>query len=172
MGSVIKGLTFLALGAFILYVPQFSISILAVLFGIIAFGFGIFDIVGYIKIRRRTGVHSNILLIKGISSSAVGALMLLFPSIGGRALIVSLPLWIIGVFVFRFVEVGVLSRFVGKQVSIIAFCLNIAGLLLGILMLFNPLLFTMSWGFLAGTSLVVLGLGSLMDVFIPLGGKS
>lgn len=163
--NLLKGGIFLAVGIILLCTPGLALSSIAFLLGLAVTVAGVKDIVIYVKARRHIGSGLTAILAKGIIGSLTGVLLLANPMIGTWILNVIVPIGLIAYYAFRIASYGLVKRIAGKVNPLLILCLNTLGLMLGILMLFNPMLFTMSFGILAGGILIVFGVSSVLEAF-------
>lgn len=163
--DLFTGLLFLALGIVILCSPQLAVSGVVTLLGVAALLSGLSDLVFYARASRLGGYASSALLAAGILSALVGLLVLLKPTAGQWILNVIFPLWLMIRCTARMAGYGFLRRTTWGVVPTLLLCLNAAGVLLGILMLFNTTLFTMSLGILIALDLMILGISDIVEAF-------
>lgn len=169
--DLLKGILFLGLGITALWYPKFILSSIVIIFGITVLASGVSDIVFYIRLRRDTGHESKAALTVGVVSVLAGVLLLFNLPFGAWILNVIFPIWFIVHCTSRIVNYGFMQRSTGRVLSTIILCLDILGLLFGVLMIFNPLLFTMSLATLVAINLVILGASSVIEALSNMGSK-
>lgn len=167
--DLLIGILFVVLGILTLVYPPMALSWLIILLGIAAIASGISDIVLYAKLRKNTGLEANITLVTGIISALAGLILILNPLIGRWILNIVFPIWFIARCISRLVGYDYIKQTAGKGAAIAMLCLNILGLLFGILMVFNSAIFTMSMGILVGITLIILGISSIIEAFSDMG---
>lgn len=168
--ALLKGAILLVLGIVLLCTPRLALSSMVFLLGFAVVLSGAKDIVFYAGARRRAGAGPTAILAKGLAGLLAGGLLLLNPAIGKWALNVLVPVGFIACFTFRLAGCGFMSRITGRT-SVLMLCLNVLGLMLGILMLFNPMLFTMSFGVLAAILFLILGVSAALEAFRTADGR-
>lgn len=159
------GMLFLALGIVLLLSPQLVLSGMVVVLGIAVIISGLADIVLYARLRGNDGFDMTPSLVTGIVGVAAGVLLLLYPVVGKWVFNIVIPLWFIVRCISRIAGFGILRLVAGRAISLIMLCLNILGLLLGIVMLFNQALFTMSLGVLVALDLMIMGVSNVLEAF-------
>lgn len=167
--DLLRGILFLVLGIVTICKPNIALTGLVIFYGIIAIISGIAEIVLYARLRKHTGLESKVALVTGMISTLAGVLLLLNPVIGKWIFNFAFAIWFITHCVSRIVDYDFTRHIAGKAVSIVLLCLNILGLLLGILMIFNPLLFSVSLGVLIAVTLIIIGVSSIIEAFSDMG---
>lgn len=163
--DLLTGLLFLGLGIVLLLHPKVALTGLIVLMGVGAILSGISDIILYTRMRKYVAFESSASLITGIISALAGVLILLNPVIGQWILNIVFPIWFIVRCFSRIAEYDFIRRTTGKAASALLVGLSILGMLLGIIMMFNSRLFTMSLGGLIAVNLIILGASDLIGAF-------
>lgn len=166
------GLLLVALGVYTFIYPQIALSGLVVVYSIMAIVVGITDIVFYIQLKSGTGFGPAVSLVTGIISVLAGFMLLLNPVLGVWIFSIVFPIWFIAHSISRLANYKFIRMVAGKAMSIISLILNIIGIVLGVLMLFNPIVSSLSLGYLVATALVVHGVGNIVEAFSKLGEKS
>lgn len=167
----ISGLCMLALGIFSFVRPSSTLSGLAVVYGIIAVITGVCDILVYIKAERFTGFAPALSLVAGILSVMAGTVLIAHPSIGTRVLLVLFPLWFISHCISRLMHLDAIRFHTGKGYFYFSLVVNIVGLVLGIMMLFEPMYTIVTAGTLIGVYLIVAGVESIVLAFSGMGSR-
>ena len=143
--ELILGILLILLGLFTFLHPSSVLGGIAAVYGAIALITGIADIVFYAKMERRTGFGPVVSLVTGILSVIAG-ILILFNLSAGAWLVAQLPF----------------TRMTsGSAAFWFSLVLNILGLVLGVLLLANPVLSILSSGWIIGAYLIALGMDSL-----------
>ena len=158
----IIGIILIVLGIFTFANPSTALTGFVVVYGIIAVVMGVADIVLYVRAERYTGFGPIVSLVSGILSVMSGVMLLIYPGAGKLVLSLLFPIWFIAHCLSRLSHLSLIRLMVGDAYYYFTLVINILGLVLGILMLFNPLaaMFSVSW--LIGIYLILLGMDSLM----------
>ncbi len=163
--ELILGIIFIALGIYTLINPSSSFLGVVAIYGVAAIITGIVDIVLYVKLERRTGFGPVVSLAAGIFSTIAGILILLNPGAGGRAISVMFPIWFISHCISHLATGGITRFVAGNTYYIFSLVINILGILLGTMLLFNPVASAFSVTWLVGIYLIVLGVGNIVMAF-------
>lgn len=163
--ELLKGVAFLLLGVIALLSPQSVISGMIVCLGIITLISGISDIFFHLRLRKHTGTELRVMLFSGIVSSLAGILLILFPVIGKWILSIVFPVWFMAHCISRLAAYDLIRQAAGSFVATIIICLNVLGLIFGLLMIFSPTLFTISVGILISANLIIIGVSSIIEAF-------
>ena len=150
------------LGIFSFARPESALAGVTYLYGILALVTGIIDIVFYVKLEQRTGFGPGLSLAGGILSILAGLMILLYPSAGAWALVVLFPIWFIAHCISRLTRLP-LVRLAGRSgYYYFTLVLNILGIVLGFIMIVDPLISLFSLGYVIGMYLLILGIDSLV----------
>lgn len=144
-------------GAFTLTRPDAAVESATIIYGILAIATGVIDIVIYAKLERRTGFGPAAALVSGIISIIAGVLILLEPAAGAIALVWIFPIWFICHCVSRLTRLGLIRAAAGTAYYYFSLIVNILGLIVGFMMLFNPFLSFFSLAWFVGFYLILLG---------------
>lgn len=161
----ISGLCMLALGIFSFIRPSGMLTGLAVVYGIIAVITGVCDILVYIRAERFTGFAPALSLVSGILSVMAGMVLVAHPGIGAGVLTVLFPLWFICHCISRLMHLDIVRFCMGKGCFYFSLVVNILGLVLGIMMLFEPVFTLVAAGTLIGVYLIGAGVESVVLAF-------
>ena len=116
----------------------------------------------YVKLEQRTGFGPGLSLAGGILSILAGLMILLYPSAGAWALVVLFPIWFIAHCISRLTRLP-LVRLAGRSgYYYFTLVLNILGIVLGFIMIVDPLISLFSIGYVIGMYLLILGIDSLV----------
>ena len=157
----LRGFIALIFGILVLAWPGVSLFILAIIFGAYVFVDGIFTLVAAVNYKAGAG-RRTWLFIRGIAGIIVGLITFFWPAITALALVILIAAWAL---VTGFMEL--IYAFRANQDSAIRWMFAISGILsliLGALMLAQPLLGALvivwvigAYAVLAGILLIILG---------------
>lgn len=167
--ELISGLCMLLLGIFTIFRPQGMLTWFVVIYGLLALITGICDIVFYIKTERYLGFGPVIALISGILSVMAGAILMSRPQMGKWILSVLFPLWFIAHSISRMTHLNTIRFTAGRKFYYISLITNTLGLVLGVIMLFEPVFAFITAGVLIGIYLVASGLETILIAFSKIG---
>lgn len=136
----VAGILLTVLGIFTLIRPDSMLSGVVIVYGIIVMIMGIADIAVYVRISRFTGFMPTLSLISGILSVMCGVMLVANPNIGKWAVTVMLPIWFIAHCICGLARLDFLHACGGGYLHVLSMVLNILGLILGVIMLFSPML--------------------------------
>mgnify|MGYP002798497393 FL=1 len=159
--ELIVGILLILLGIFTLFSPGSALTGVVILYGILAVITGIADVVLYVKMERFVGLGPSISLVSGILSIMSGLALLAFPEAGKWIFSLLFPIWFIAHCISRLMNLGMIRLLAGKFRYYLALILNILGLILGFLMLFQPFLSALSISFIIAVYLILLGAESI-----------
>ena len=142
--EIITGILLIVLGIMICAEPSVVMTGFVILCGIAALVMGIADIILYIRVERHTG------------------LLLVYPDSGALVLSLLFPIWFIAHCISRLSHLGMVRYFSGSAMYYISLVLNIIGLILGIMMVFHPIIALFSIGYIVGAYLILLGIDSII----------
>ena len=160
--ELIFGLALIVFGVIMLRQPAGVLTWLVVICGIIAIFTGIGDIILYVKMERFTGFGPVISLVTGILSVMTGFMLLVYPGAGTWALAMVLPIWIIAHCISRLSHLQYMKMHFGMTYYTISLILNILGLIVGILLIFRPMITIFSMGVLVGAFLIIEGVECIL----------
>ncbi len=163
--ELIVGAVLIALGLFTLFRLNKAITGAVVLYGIIAVVTGVSDIAFYVKMERRTGFGRSVSLVTVIFQLRVGVLLVFLPGAGTTLISIMFPLWFIAHCISKLSHLDIIRIRTDTANYYLTMVLNIIGLVLGFVMLFNPVLSVNTVGFVMAFYLVVLGIDSLTIAF-------
>ncbi|WP_276947696.1 HdeD family acid-resistance protein [Acetatifactor muris] len=159
------GALLILLGIFTFLRPGSLLTGIVVIYGLIALITGVDDILTYIRLEKYTGFAPLVSLISGILSVMCGCMLLLYPNAGKWILSLLFPIWFIAHCISRLAHVYIIRMAGQKFFYYFALIINIVGLVLGILMFFNPMLTFMTMrfmGYVVAVYLILLGIDSIM----------
>ena len=159
--ELILGILLILLGLFTFLHPSSVLGGIAAVYGAIALITGIADIVFYAKMERRTGFGPVVSLVTGILSVIAGILILFNLSAGAWLVAPLFPFWFLALCISRLAQLPFTRMTSGSAAFWFSLVLNILGLVLGVLLLANPVLSILSSGWIIGAYLIALGMDSL-----------
>ena len=163
--ELVVGALLILLGIFTFLRPGSLLTGIVVIYGLIALITGVDDILTYIRLEKYTGFAPLVSLISGILSVMCGCMLLLYPDAGKWILSLLFPIWFIAHCISRLAHVYIIQLTGQKFYYYFTFIVNIAGLILGILMFFNPVLTFMTMrfmGYVVAVYLILLGIDSIV----------
>lgn len=158
------GVLLILLGVFTFLRPGSLLTGIVAVYGLIAVITGVHDILSYIRLEKYTGFAPFVSLISGIFSVMCGCMLLLYPDAGKWILSLLFPVWFMAHCISRLAHVYIIRLTGRKFFYCFSLVVNIAGLVLGILMVFNPVLTFMTMrfmGYVVAVYLILLGIDSL-----------
>lgn len=169
--ELISGILLTLLGIFTLFRPESAITGVVMIYGIIAVITGILDVLFYVKMDRYMGFGPTISLITGILSVMSGMMLLVYPNAGKWILALLFPIWFISHCISGLSHLNVVRLMNGSFHYYFSLVMNILGLIMGFLMLFNPIASILSFGTIIGIYLILLGIDSIVMALSSLGSK-
>ncbi|MDF9824885.1 uncharacterized membrane protein HdeD (DUF308 family) [Breznakia sp. PF5-3] len=158
------GIVFL-ISAFVSFTnPENTLEAFVILFGIAAIMKGIGTFVGYTKLKSMTGLGTSLVLISAVLDVILGILFLTNLASGAITLALLFALWFI---LDSFV--GLMNLSYVKEASTglywVYLILNIFSLIIGFMMLFNPMISLVTISMLAGIYFTVFGIQFIILAF-------
>lgn len=138
---------------------------MVIVYGLISIITGIADIIIYIKLEWHTGFGPVVSLIAGVFSILAGILILLNPAAGQWTLAIFFPIWFIAHCISRLANLGFTRMIAGTAYYLFSLIINILGLLLGFMLIFNPWASALSMSYIIGIYLILIGVGSIVMAF-------
>ncbi|HJD13292.1 MAG TPA: DUF308 domain-containing protein [Candidatus Ruminococcus avistercoris] len=155
------GVLLILAGILTLFNPRPTLTGLIILYGILAVIMGAADILFFIRTERYTGFAPVISLISGILSVTTGIMLLVYTEAGILILSILFPVWFITHCISRLSHLNSIRFIAGVSIYYFTMIVNIIGLVLALLMLFNPLLSLTAIGIIAAIYLILLGIDSI-----------
>ena len=165
------GLCLIALGVFTFLSPRSIFTGIAVVYGVAAVITGICDIVIYIKEERFSGFGPAVSLVSGILSVMTGIALLAYPGIAEWIVSLLFPLWFITHCISRLAHTALIRFVAGDFYYYFSLIVNILGLVLGFLMLLQPILTFVTLGYLIALCLVAFGVECILLAFSDMGSR-
>lgn len=163
------GLVLVVLGVYTLFNPQAALGGVVVVYSIVAIVAGIADIVFYTRLKSNVGIGPTVTLVTGILSVLAGFMLLLNPVVGRWIFSLAFPVWVMAHSISRLASHRAIRFVAGKGVATCSLVLSILGILAGVLMFLSPTLSAMSLGYLVAVSLVLHGVGNILEAFSRIG---
>lgn len=166
--ELIVGIVLLLFGVFTFFRPESMLTGIVYLYGAAAIVTGIEDIVVYVKLERFTGFGPTVSLITGIMSVMCGTMIIAYPEAVKWALSLLIPIWFIAHSVSRLAHINVVHMLASNFYYYVTLIANIAGIVLGFLMLLRPALSFMTMrvmGYIMATYLVLFGIEGIIMAF-------
>ncbi len=160
--ELIEGILLIILGIVTLTRPRGALTTLVVAYGVIALLTGLVDIAFYIVTETHTGFGPTISLVTGILSVLAGCALIAHPEIGLNLLLVIFPIWFLTHCISRLTHLNIVRLVAGKGSYYLTLTANIIGIVLGVMMLFDPMLSIVSMSALIGADLILLGVESVV----------
>ena len=159
--ELIIGIVLIGLGVLTFVKPDLALTSMVFLYGIAAVIMGIADLILYIQVERYTGIGPILALISGILSVMSGIVLVVYPSTGILVLTVLFPIWFIAHCISRLSHLNHIRLTAGEGMYYFTFATNIIGLILGFMMLLNPLFTLTTIRCFASIYLILLGIDSI-----------
>ena len=161
-GELILGILLIILGIYTFINPSGAIRGVTFIYGLVALITGIIDIIFYIKLEERTGTSPVLSLVGGIISIIAGFLILFNLGIGTWVMVILFPIWFIAHCIARLAHLPFIRITSGFGYYYFTLFVNIIGLVLGIMMIFDPFISFFSIVYLIGIYLIFLGVDSIV----------
>ncbi len=169
--ELIIGILLILLGVFTLIRPGAALTGLVVVYGIVALIMGIADIVLYVQVERYTGFGPMVSLVSGILSVMAAMMLLVYPNAGKWVLSMLFPIWFIAHCISRLSHLRTIRITAGSGMYYFTMIVNIIGIVLGFIMVINPVFSLISVSYIVSVYLVLLGIDSLAMAFSSMGSK-
>lgn len=167
--ELIVGILLVLLGIFSFVRPNGILTGIVIIYGLVAVITGISDIVFYVRVDRHIGFGPTVALVSGVLSVMSGVMLLTYPGAGKWILSLLFPIWFITHCISRISHLGFVRRTAGNLPYYLFLILNIIGLLLGVMMVFRPLISLLSVTYIIGFYLILLGVESIVTAFSKMG---
>ena len=100
-----------------------------------------------------------------------GFMLAVYPNAGKWILVLLLPVWFIAHCVSRLTHLNYIRIMAGKFYYYLTLAVNVAGIVLGCLMILRPAVALFSIGFLIGTYFILLGVDCILTAISRTGSK-
>ena len=167
--ELIEGILLIVLGCYTFARPDRALTGFIVVYAIFAVAMGVADILLYVRIAHFTGFGPIVSLLSGTLSVMAGVMLLVYPNAGKLILSVLVPLWFLAHCISRLSNLNKIRFFAGEFPYYFTLILNVLGLVLGGLMILNPLISLLSVPLIIGIYLLLLGVDCLILAFSKLG---
>ena len=167
----IIGIILIVLGIFTFANPSTALTGFVVVYGVIAVVMGVADIVLYVRAERYTGFGPIVSLVSGILSVMSGVMLLIYPGAGKLVLSLLFPIWFIAHCISRLSQLHIVRIMAGNAMYYFTLVVNIIGLTLGFLMLFQPIVTLLSASYIVGFYLILLGIDGIVIAFSGIGSR-
>lgn len=159
------GILMIIMGIYALANPNGSMTVFVIICGIIAIIMGICDIVFYVKIERFTGFWVIVAMVSGILSIMVGIMLLLYPNSGKLLISLIFPIWFIAQCTSHLGRLSLVKIHIGSFYYYFSLVISIIGLIMGVLLLFEPVVSLLAASIVIGIYLIALGTDSIILAF-------
>ena len=156
------GIILIVLGVLAFVKPDLALNSLVCAYGVAAVVMGVADMILYIRVERFTGFGPILSLISGILGVMSGIVLVVYPQAGVLVLTVLFPIWFIAHCISRMTHLNHIRFIAGSGIFYFILTVNLIGLVLGVLMLFNPLFTLTTIRCFAGAYLILLGIDSVV----------
>lgn len=163
--ELVLGFVFLLLGVFTFANTDKALTAFVYVYGIAAIIGGIAGIVFYVSAERRTGLGPVSFLVSGILDILLGIILVSNVWAGRFALTMIFPFWFIFLCISRLCNLGFIRRYAGTGEYILTMIVNILGLVMGFVLLFNPLASMVMLTYLIALYLILSGLEMIVFAF-------
>lgn len=167
--ELMAGILLIALGIWAFVDPGVALMRMVFAYGIAAIIIGIGDILLYIEVERYIGFGPVVSLISGILSVMAGIMLLAYPGAGTLALTLLFPIWFIAHCISRLAHLRHIRLMAGGGMYAFTLTINIIGLILGIMMILQPLFTLATIRYFASLYLLLLGIDGILIAVSPLG---
>ena len=163
--ELILGILFVVMGAYTLINPEVAFNSFLVAYGIIAIVTGIADIFLYATIKKHTGHAPSLSAITGILSILSGIAVIFATTLATWVILFIIAIWFVSHCIGRLLSLGFVKSISGNRAFIFSLIINIFGLILGIILIFNPLYLAIFIGYILSVYLLVVGFSSVVYAF-------
>lgn len=167
--ELVQGILLVILGILSVIFPSGILRWITILYGIMAVATGITDIIFYAKTEKYIGFAPTVALIGGVLSVVTGMALLMYPYIGTLILTLLLPVWFIAHSISKLMHLSYIRHICKGAYYYVTLCINIIGVVLGVLMIFWPDIALFSVGFVIGCYLLLLGIDSIFAACSKIG---
>ncbi len=160
--ELLEGVLLVMLGVATMLRTEQVLNSLTVIVGMIAAVTGLADVMFYIRLERHTGLRPAVSLTSGIISIMLGLVLIAHPGVGTGVMLVLFPAFIIAHCIARLAHLNMVRCLAGEASFWLALVSNAVGLVLGVILLFNPAASAATLGMLIGIDLMLLGLDAVI----------
>ena len=155
--ELLLGIILFIAGVMSFIAPVDSLYFFSVLFGIIVILYGVTDVIVYIRLERYTAFAPMLSLISGILSVMAGIMLVIYPNTGIAGFLILFPIWFIAHSVSGLTRLDDVKYFQGNGMFVLSLILNILGLILGLMMLFDPVIAIVPVSYFIGIYSILIG---------------
>ena len=138
--EILEGVLLVMLGVATMLRTEQVLDSLTLIFGILAVITGLADVMFYIRLERHTGFRPAVSLVSSILSIMLGCALIAHPNVGTGIMLIIFPIFIIAHCIARLTHLNIV-RYVAGEVSFwLTLISNAVGLILGVILLFDPAL--------------------------------
>lgn len=160
----ITGVLCLVAAYVVVGMPQVSLTAMSIVFGFLAFLSGLTTISGFNKLRDFVGNWALFALVIGILDVLIGIYFIVRPDMGLTVIGLIVGFWFVLDSIERLAVVGLLRDF-GTGYFVVSIILDVLSLILGLLLIFNPLIAALSITWVVGFYLVIFGINAIVLAF-------
>ena len=113
----------------------------------------------YIRLERHTGFRPAVSLVSSILSIMLGCALIAHPNVGTGIMLIIFPIFIIAHCIARLTHLNIVRYVAGEVLTLIS---NAVGLILGVILLFDPALSAAALGVILGVDLILLGIEAVV----------
>lgn len=162
--ELITGILFILAALVLLFEPHVGVTALAIVFGFVAIISGLTTISGFSKLRDLVGNVAIFALVIGIIDLLIGLLFIIKPASGIMTIGYLFAFWFILDSIERLLVIGHLRQF-GTGYYWVSLILDILSLLLGVLLLVNPVVAAISMTWMIAIYLIIFGVNAIVLAF-------
>jgi uncharacterized membrane protein HdeD (DUF308 family) len=167
--NIIEAILLIVLGIYSLSNPVKTIKAFTVIYGIVAIIIGIVDIYIYYKAEGFVGFGPITALIGGILSVVAGIILISNPNVGTWIFTIIFPIWFIAHAVSSMTHLNLIKEVIGMGYYWFTLVVDILGIVVGIMLVFNPQASFLTMSFLIGFYLLMLGINHVSLAFFDIG---
>lgn len=162
--SLILGIVLVVLGCVSIMHPDKSLHLLCILVGVGLLLLGIYELWARSKMQEWFGYRSGWLLGTGILDIVLGIVFLVYQNFGTTVIAVIFALWFIISSANELTIAGFLHQ-LNVGYYWLLFILDILGLIIGVVLLFSPMLSAITMVWLISFYLIVIGIVKIIQAF-------
>ncbi|OJG93976.1 hypothetical protein RV17_GL000865 [Enterococcus thailandicus] len=163
-GSLLLGVLFVIVSLLSFQDPVGNLVAIVMVFAVFAFLKGIFEIIGRNRLKELTGYKAKMPLVVGIIDILIGIFFLFNVNAGVMALPFVFAVWFIIDSIFA-LFVTDLAKNISTGYYWFTVIINILGIFLGIVLLFNPISSALTLSFLVGFYFMMFGITHIVYAF-------
>lgn len=163
-GALIVGIILIVLGFWSFMKPDKSLALLSILVGVGAVIKGIYELVIRSTVNRLFGARSGWLIVMGILDLVMGFIFIFRVNTGVMTIAIIFAIWFIMDCIGQLSMAG-FFRIYRPSYYWLVILLNVIGLMIGVALLFNPMLSALTIVWLISSFLIVLGILAIVAAF-------